>query len=500
MKKNHYFRGRPGWQVFLLLPLLHFASVKLTFFCAFTPENEVVVWLPNAVLLAALLRFRGRRGWLMAALTFSSDVIGNLPIFSLPLALTFALLNVVEVIATYMLMRRAGASPDLRRIQDFRTFVFSGPLAGTLAAALMAGGLLKLTMPTATSYFLLTRLWWFGDALGMLIYTPLLLLFTRPDAEVVRFRQRDGLVLLAGLILCVMIYSARGGQIDGISVTPTLLLPFVLYVAFRFGPRWTTLAVAVIALATSMLMARGQKPFGNVPVHLETVYAQEFILTLCVVGMGCAILLDELKVRERELEARVRQRTHELEVSNRKLAALSATDGLTGIANRRRFDEMLEIEWRRAARLGQPIALAMLDVDYFKQYNDRYGHQAGDDCLRNIARLLADGMMRTGDLAARYGGEEFVFIAPATDLAGIRHLAEGIGRALDALMMPHETSPFLTVTASIGVAVLVPGENSANSADGVQDDGPETLVRLADAALYKAKQDGRNRVMAAGQA
>lgn len=487
MKKNHYFRGRPGWQVFVLLPLLHFASVKLTFFCAFTPENEVVVWLPNAVLLAALLRFRGRRGWLMAALTFGSDVVANLPVFSLSLSLAFAVLNVVEVSATYLLMRRAGASPDLLRIQDFRTFVFAGPLAGTLVAALMAGGLLKLTMPTETSYFLLARVWWFGDALGMLIYTPLLLMFTRPDTDVFRFRQLDALALLAGLLLCATIYSAFGGVINGISVTPTLLLPIVLYIAFRFGPRWTTLTVAVVSLAISMLMVRGQKPFGNVPVHLETVYAQEFILTLCIVGMGCAILLDELKARARELEARVRQRTHELEVSNRKLAALSATDGLTGIANRRRFDEMLETAWRRTAQLGQPLALAMFDVDHFKQYNDRYGHQAGDDCLRNIAHLLAGSMVRSGDLAARYGGEEFVFIAPATDLASILQVAESIGKALEALAIPHETSPFRVVTTSIGVAVLVPGP----------DIGPEKLVQLADVALYKAKLAGRNRVMAA---
>jgi C4-dicarboxylate-specific signal transduction histidine kinase len=120
------------------------------------------------------------------------------------------------------------------------------------------------------------------------------------------------------------VLSAHGGEIDGVSVTPTLLLPAVAVIAFRFGTRLTTLFVALISLATAMMMTTGLKPFGDVPVHLETVRAQEFILTLCIVGIGFAVLLNELQARERELESRVRQRTRELELSNQLLAALSA--------------------------------------------------------------------------------------------------------------------------------------------------------------------------------
>jgi len=178
----------------------------------------------------------------------------------------------------------------------------------------------------------------------------------------------------------------------------------------------------------------------------------------------------------------------ELEESNRKLAVLSTTDGLTGIANRRHFDEMLASEWRRAARQNQPLALAMIDVDMFKKYNDHYGHQGGDECLRQVAALLKRHITRAGDLVARYGGEEFVFICPATSGEATETLAEGLRAALEKLALPHAESPLGVVTVSIGVAAMVPE-------DGVTTD--MSLLHQADEALYLAKRNGRNRVVLA---
>jgi len=189
-----------------------------------------------------------------------------------------------------------------------------------------------------------------------------------------------------------------------------------------------------------------------------------------------------LKAHQRELLIKVRERTLELEESNSKLAALSMTDGLTGIANRRRFDEVLSIEWRRASRSRQPLALALVDVDWFKKYNDCYGHLAGDDCLRTVASVFTANIRRSGDLVARYGGEEFAFIAPAMDEASALRMAETVCQALVDLGLPHRQSPFGVVSVSIGVAVLVPEEGE--SAD--------TLLKLADEALYQIKEGGRN--------
>ncbi|USX15431.1 diguanylate cyclase [Oxalobacteraceae bacterium OTU3CAMAD1] len=484
MNNRENFWHHPGWLFCLLLPLFHFASVKLTFFCAVTPENVVVVWLPNAVLLAALLRFEGRRAPLLAALTFTSDVLGNVNAFGWTGAFLFSVCNLTEVLVTYALMRRSGASFSLQRLKDLMIFILAGPVVGALLAAFMAAAVLHFLFHAPPSYFTLTRLWWFGDGLGLLIYTPLLLSLSQPARRERRLTRLDDALLIFTLLLATAVLSAHGGEIDGVSVTPTLLLPAVALIAFRCGIRLTTLTVALISLSTAMMMTTGLKPFGDVPVHLETVRAQEFILTLCIVGIGFAVLLDELHARERDLENRVRARTRELEKSNSLLAAMSATDGLTGIANRRRFDEMLASEWNRCRRGNRMLMLAMLDVDLFKQYNDHYGHQAGDDALCAVADELTTHIRRNSDFVARYGGEEFAIIAEAPDLAHALAMADMICQSISSLGIPHDRSPFQVLTASVGVALIVPCE----------DDQPVDLMKLADAALYRAKQQGRNRV------
>jgi two-component system chemotaxis family response regulator WspR len=177
----------------------------------------------------------------------------------------------------------------------------------------------------------------------------------------------------------------------------------------------------------------------------------------------------------------------ELEASNLELARLSNQDGLTGLANRRRFDEALEIECRRAARDQNALSLIMIDVDFFKKYNDAYGHIAGDECLRRVAQALAQSARRPADLSARYGGEEFALILPSTPREGAPHVAEAVRCAVEALSIPHAGSSISQhVTLSLGIATLDPQHLST----------PKTLVEHADRALYDAKRAGRNRWVA----
>lgn len=186
-----------------------------------------------------------------------------------------------------------------------------------------------------------------------------------------------------------------------------------------------------------------------------------------------------------QLEERVKERTRDLAEANSKLTALSMTDGLTGIANRRRFDEALLGEFNRAVRAQTPLALMMVDVDFFKSYNDFYGHPRGDTCLRRIASLLQSNSRRASDLVARYGGEEFIMVAADTDAGTALALAETICESLEALQLPHERSPLGCVTISIGIVALVPDEGQT----------AEILVHMADHAMYQAKIQGRNQVV-----
>jgi diguanylate cyclase (GGDEF)-like protein len=166
------------------------------------------------------------------------------------------------------------------------------------------------------------------------------------------------------------------------------------------------------------------------------------------------------------------------------LRSMAFIDGLTGIANRRQFDETLERDWRSCLRTSSRLSLLMIDIDHFKQFNDTYGHQLGDACLQRVAMVLKAGIGRPRDLVARYGGEEFVLLLPSTDLAGGQLKAEEIRLALQALAIPHVASGVVpVVTISVGVASVVPTPGLV----------PEQLVAAADAQLYQAKLAGRNR-------
>jgi diguanylate cyclase (GGDEF)-like protein len=211
----------------------------------------------------------------------------------------------------------------------------------------------------------------------------------------------------------------------------------------------------------------------------------------CVVAFAVSLLawggrrmIRQIRVRE-QLEDELRRAGAALEQHNQALKALAESDGLTGLANRRLFEETLGRELGRARRGGAPFALIMCDVDFFKKYNDRYGHVAGDDCLRKVAAAIGAGARRPADLAARYGGEEFALILPDTDLAGATTVGEAIRSAVAALALEHADSPAGKVSVSLGV-VAGPASTEPDGA----------WVEAADRLLYDAKAGGRNRVAA----
>jgi diguanylate cyclase (GGDEF)-like protein/PAS domain S-box-containing protein len=187
-------------------------------------------------------------------------------------------------------------------------------------------------------------------------------------------------------------------------------------------------------------------------------------------------------------ESRLRASQHELEEANRKLGHLATHDPLTGLRNRRYFEDRLEEEWGRARREGAPLSLFLVDLDHFKQYNDHYGHPAGDRALRTVAAALEETFQRASDLMARYGGEEFIAIATGLEEDGARELGESLRRRIARLQVEHAASPVAAhLTVSVGIVTCRPGEEVST----------EDAIRMADEALYRAKTAGRNRVESA---
>ncbi len=172
---------------------------------------------------------------------------------------------------------------------------------------------------------------------------------------------------------------------------------------------------------------------------------------------------------------------------NERLEKLSSLDGLTGIPNRRWFDEIYETEWRRAERSVTPLSVIMMDIDYFKLFNDTYGHAEGDKCLKEVASVLSSQAKRPMEVVARYGGEEFVVVLPDTDINGARIVGQNMRISVENLKIPHMKSEVShVVTISLGLAVSNPPVR--------ETDTPQSLLKNADKMLYRAKEQGRNRI------
>lgn len=206
-----------------------------------------------------------------------------------------------------------------------------------------------------------------------------------------------------------------------------------------------------------------------------------FVLLLAYMGHRLiALMRHQLRV-----EKQLRHAQESLQSANKTLYLLAREDGLTGLANRREFDLFIETEFQRIKRNAGTVGLLMLDVDFFKLYNDHYGHPAGDECLKAVSAVIKEHVSRPADLAARYGGEEFVVVLPDTDAEGAISVAEKIRSAIEQKQMEHALAPTGVLTVSVGVAVWAP-----HGADT-----PSMLTAAADKALYEAKKQGRNRVV-----
>jgi len=257
--------------------------------------------------------------------------------------------------------------------------------------------------------------------------------------------------------------------------TTILLIIFALIVAIFIGfviTHWLTKPLVQLQ-ATAQRLAQGD---WDQEIALDRADA------IGDLSRSFATMAQQLKAAFSDLEKRIEERTVELVRLNQELQQLAQTDGLTKVANRRYFDAYLAEQWQRLGREGQPLALILCDADHFKQYNDIYGHQAGDFCLQRLAEIFSRAGSRPGDLVARYGGEEFVVILPNTDIKGAIYVATRIRTNLQVAAIPHQVTESKQVTVSMGIAALIPS----------QEHHPKDLIDAADHALYTAKAQGRD--------
>lgn len=490
------------WVSVLLVPLGYDLGAKVGVSLSVMPDSIAILWPPNSVLLAALVLQGGRRFPLLAGLTVLAEIAADWSVFSVPEALVFGLANAFEAGLAYALLSWWRFEPRFQTLADLYKFVLAAPIIGATSAAALGSTAYSLLAPGAGPVATLFRTWWFGDALGLLVFTPVWLnLAQAAGGHRALLRRRpaaDALVLLAGLAAALLFLVPRDRMPAHVVIAPIALLPFLIAVAARFELVVVASITALSGIALAYATTHGSSPFGAIPAHEGILRAQETILTTSLMALGLAALLSQLRAGQAEvqaanaqlaelnrtLESRVRARTAELDALNTRLARLAMTDALTGLYNRRAFFDLAQRAFEHARRHGTGLGLVMMDIDHFKDINDRHGHQAGDAVLTHVAAMMTS-FARAGDILARYGGEEFVLLMPQAEAGGMMALSERLRETLAANPVQMAEAA-VRVTASFGVALV-----------RATDAGLEPVLTRADAALYAAKAAGRNCVRAA---
>lgn len=451
-----------------------------------------LLWLPSGISLAVCVRYGAAAWpviWLGSFVTntpFLIDPVAAAPwLKAIAFGMAAATCNtLIQALLAHALFRRS-IQGDIRSTQNILNFLIKVTLLPSMLNMAFLTGLYGWGGYIAHESFVdLASVWLAGTMADYHGYFVAglsgIAWMSHRAGEAQRFRHDrwSVLVLLAfiGLVLAGVLWN---------SAAMYLITMVGVLVAMYWGLRESACFVLCISLALTVATANQAGPFVSSDSIGTIIALLTFVFSLGVPIYLLAVNRHELLQSQRHLEARVRERTRELHAANERLELLSNNDELTGLANRRHFNQVLASEWQRALRHGKPLAIAMIDVDWFKKYNDHYGHPAGDQCLRMVAETLAGTVCRAGDLVARYGGEEFVFLAPFTTEDNARSIAETFCQRLRLRQIPHQLSPFDVVTASVGVAAWVPDQART----------PEALLAAADEALYCAKAAGRDGVV-----
>jgi diguanylate cyclase (GGDEF)-like protein len=465
-----------------LAPVLGFAAIYLAADVALNKfafaDGWTIIWPLNGVTVALLI-MRPRRTWpyLLLGVEIGTGIGEYLcEDFSVWMEFLQRICSVVLVVTcAWLLPPFDGLEEWLSKPRIF-VKILVALIVGPGISGLMASMLFHVVK--GQSYLVAFDNWGAADALGVATTMPLVLAFRSPQ---MRALFAPGAVLkTAGTLLVVF---AGAALVFSVSRYPLvcLLFPLSLFADLLLGFAGSAITVAGVCLIAMYFTTRGIGPFG---AWAPDLWVPGNLALQIFFGFQMAALFPvSVLFMER------RKMAEELRLTNARLTVLAAVDGLTSIANRRSFDERLAEEWRRAARQQTPLSIAMIDLDYFKQFNDHYGHVAGDNCLQALAEVLTSQLHRHPEMmVARFGGEEFAMLLPNTAADAAATVAERIRAVVYSLAIPHVGSSWRFITISIGHATLTPSPGQPQS----------ELIKLADAGLYQAKHTGRNRIEAIG--
>jgi len=467
---------RPGVRLFLRLFGCFVFSTAAVVLAGPALQNNSI-WASNGLLLSYLLLTPRRRWFAYTSVGLAAQVFGGFitggETWQINIAL--AILNVAEVLLAAFLLRIN--TTHLPKFTD-RSYLIRFSAFAIVGAPAIVGVVFALIAHQWVHHPIFTgfREWFLTDSLGYAVATPAFVAIFRA-----RFRRtpepgtaKPGWSWLCLLFLApITVFALYQFQLAALSIISSLLILMLL----RFGMGWASMAMLLVAVIANLYIVHGPlkldpSGYGATPI----LRLQVFLAAILFMLYSVSVVMERNRIAEKKLQA-----------AYRVMEGMAVIDSLTGLANRRRLDDYLETEWRRAFRERKPLSMVLVDVDLFKLYNDTYGHLRGDECLKIIAGSVREVAARRVDLVCRFGGEEFAVILPNTPAEGAATVANGIFAALRLRNLTHSASPFGAVTVSAGCATVIP-EVGQPALD---------LIELADRALYTAKDRGRNQVCVA---
>ncbi|MGY6530015.1 MAG: sensor domain-containing diguanylate cyclase [Cyanobacterium sp.] len=465
-----------------------------------TLHSEVAsVWFPSAMTLPLVLTygiqvFPGIAIASIIGLTPSLERISpNLSFLSFAfIQISCALANCFQPMVARCIIQKFVRSKDVFiSIQSVCIFIGAIIFSPIISALMGVSALLIINVIGRQEYFHTLITWWLGSALAHVIFSPTIMQWKKKNlvSGGAGFWETSTIALTVLFICILAFWLAYPVQY--------LLFPPIIWAVFRLKRFQVSLLVSIIALIAIVCTSFGYGTFVEDSVNLSLILLQSFTAIISIVTLILYAVLAEKKISQNKLyetldvlEDRVLERTRELEAiqvslqqTNQFLEKIAYIDSLTQVGNRGYFDHILEQQWDSLMKQNKPLSLLLIDVDFFKLYNDFYGHPQGDECLTRIAQCLNSVVRDASDTVARYGGEEFVVILPYANMEQGVIVAQKIQSAIALLEIPHELSEISTyITLSIGIATTIPH----------YDNTPEELIERADQALYLAKKEGRN--------
>jgi diguanylate cyclase (GGDEF)-like protein len=471
---------------YVILGILSIKFITMT-------SGIAIAWLPNSLLLAFFLTKDIKEWKYYIPFFVAAEIIADYPAFSIIQALQFSFINLFETTLAAYLIRKISKTKQTNflNVQYVMVFFFIGFSVMPALSAILGASVYYTQIGTDATFFEFWRVWYFGDAIGVLLLTPLMVILKENYRSLKNYDLNfpNIIITLLTLLLALQLFSFYDRDLT-LPTTPFIFILILLWVVYKQGILPALLLSFFIVMITIYYTVQGLGPFAIFEVKETTIYLQEFIALLFIITLFFGVLHKEisdsknkLKELNQNLEKKVEEKTQSLLNANEKLTQLAIKDSLTNIYNRRMLNEYILQETLKSKRYNYDLSLIMIDIDHFKEVNDKYGHHVGDAVLLKIVKLIS-GNIRKVDIFGRWGGEEFLILLPNTNLEKASKVAENIREKIATYVFDKIGSK----TVSLGVVAF-------------DFDEDETLfIKRADDALYEAKHTGRNKVVSKLQA